>query len=89
LHRNISTNQKDVVFEANDKIIFACSMFILFVFFISVHILRCSFHAFDLLIDKFVIHFKVYFNLIISGIWQTYIAFWLVGHNVSQVYLKF
>jgi len=43
-------------------------MFILFVFFISVHILRYSI----LLIDKFVIHFKVYFNLIISGI--TYLA---------------
>jgi len=50
---------------------FAYSMFILFVFFIGVHILRYSFHTFDLLIDKFVIHFKVYLNLIISGV--TYI----------------
>jgi len=47
---------------------FACSIFILFVFFISVYILRYSFHTFDFLIDKLVIHFKVYFNLIISGI---------------------
>jgi len=37
-----------------------------------VHILRYSFHTFDLLIDKFVIHFKVYFNLIISNV--TYLA---------------
>jgi len=47
---------------------FAYFIFILFVFFIGVHILRYSFHTSDLLIDKFVIHFKVYFNLIISGI---------------------
>jgi len=62
---------------------FVCSMCILFVFFISVHILRYSFHIFDLLIDKFVIHFKVYFSLIISDI--TYLAdiyYFLIGHNV-------
>jgi len=61
-----------MVFKVNDETMFACSMFILFIFFISVHIFRYSFHIFDLLIDKFVIHFKIYFNLIISGI--TYLA---------------
>jgi len=63
--------------KANDKTMFAFSMFI-FVFFISVPILRYSFYTFNFLTDKFVIHFKLFQIL---PIW-TYIAFRLVGHNI-------
>jgi len=57
LHRNISVKRM-ILLKANNKTMFAYSMFILFVFFI-VHILRCSFHIFDFLIDKFAIRLYV------------------------------
>jgi len=68
LHRNISVNQKDDNSQGKRQS-YVCIFYVhivrLFYCIIS-HILRYSFHIFDLLIDKFVIQlyvirfFKIY-----------------------------